>query len=175
MREGRGVEPAAIFSGILGSLKWTENNPSNPTIQENTPSQLALWWIWFLHVFWKDGKIFLVIFCSFSIIYDIFWSLHIKARIEKDPFSFNEKFWKPVFGPQTPIFILHFCKRSTRISNVRPEIRTFDQKFDNLPWYFRGNPVICQGNLVPPLGNPGSRGTAPALKQRVRTLKGKPS
>ena len=50
-----------------------------------------------------------------------FWPLHIKVRIQNIHFPSTKEFWKPVFGPQTQFFHLHFSERSTGISNVRPD------------------------------------------------------
>ena len=49
----------------------------------------------------------LVIFGRFLIIFYIFDPRILKSY-SKDIFFFNDKFWKPIFGLQTPLFLPNF-------------------------------------------------------------------
>ena len=46
----------------------------------------------------KTSKMVFAIFDSFSVLF-MFLTLEYSYSYSKDPFYFNEKFWKPVFGP----------------------------------------------------------------------------
>ena len=65
----------------------------------------------------------------FAIISDIF-DLCILKFVFKRSILLQRRILEARFWAPTPIFTLHVPKRSTRISNVRPEIRTFGQKFE---------------------------------------------
>ena len=75
---------------------------------------------WFFTKNWENAEKSFWSFLVFFRQYLIFLTSAHQSSYSKDPFCFNEKFWNPVFAPQTQIFI----------PNFRPEFRTFDQQFE---------------------------------------------